>query len=1087
MTVSRRASLPPDDRLRTLALAGVALLALAAAPMAAADATAADAGVRVTTDTFGGLTARSLGPATMSGRIAAIDAVAGDPLTIYVGAATGGVWKSLDGGTTFRPIFDQYPQSIGAVRVDPTDPKTLWVGTGESWTRNSTSIGDGVYKSVDGGDHWVHLGLEATERIARIQVDPKHHDTAYVCATGHLWDANPERGVYRTTDGGKSWKLVLSVDEDTGCSDLAIDPQEPRILYAGMWSFRRSPDFFRSGGKGSGLYRSADGGETWTRLTAGLPTGELGRIGVAVAPSRPSVVYALVESAKTGLYRSEDAGASWTLVNTSMNVQIRPFYFATVVVDPTDYDRVYKPGLFLTVSADGGHSFTSPFVGNGFDAAPHSDHHALWIDPERPDRILLGTDGGLYWSNNRGGTWVMARNLPVGQFYKVAVDDQDPYRIYGGLQDNSSWVGPSESWGGVENKDWTPLSQGDGFSTFPDPRDPNRIFTTIQGGAATRVDLTTGEAKDIQPYAERGEKELRFNWNAGFVPSPNDPAVVYIGAQYLYRSGDGGETWKRISPDLSTNDPQRQRQKQSGGLSIDNSTAENNTTVYSISESPGHPEVIWVGTDDGNVQLTRDGGATWTNVAAAIPGVARGAWVSRVVASRWDEATAYVTIDDHRRGDMRPHLFRSRDFGATWEPLAGDEVEGYAWVVAEDTVNPDLLFLGTEWGLWISLDSGKDWARFEGGIPARVAVHDLVIQPRTGDLVVATHGRGIYVLDDLTPLRALTAETLAEDVALLPSRPAVEKLRPAIGTWFNGNDEFVGRNPPEEAPIVYWLKKRHLFGDLKVEVYGDDGALIATIPGTKRVGINRVGWPMRLKPPKVPPAASVLFGGFEGPRLPEGTYRIVLIKGKQKLEGQVVLVADPRNPHPAEERRLKQTTEMRLYDDLERLAYVGDSLVGVRDAARDRAGKAGHSLARKLGLLADAAESLRVSFVATGDGLLSGDIKLREKLGSLYGNVLGFEGRPSPSQLDRLGILESELTSVESRFHDFTGRDLAAANRELAAARLEAIEVASREQWKAGDSAGGGGQVELDAETVEALAAERPALAHQIELLGAAF
>jgi photosystem II stability/assembly factor-like uncharacterized protein len=1024
---------------------------------AAAIPCSAEEGVNITSYTFGALQARALGPATMSGRIMAIDAVPGDPLVLWVGAASGGVWKSKDGGTTFRSVFDEHTQSIGALRIDPTDPEKVWVGTGESCTRNSVSIGDGVYKTTDGGDSWSRMGLEATERIAKIEIHPSETDTVFVCATGHLWNANAERGVYRTDDGGETWKKVLYVDDDTGCSDLAMDPQEPRILYAGMWQFRRSPDFFTSGGPGSGIYKSTDGGESWTRLSTGLPEVELGRIGIAVAPSRPTTVYALVEARgdkpekpATAIYRSDDAGATWERMNDSFNVQVRPFYFAHVVVDPTDHNRVYKPGLTLTQSTDGGKSFTSPFTG-GFGGGPHSDHHALWIDPRNPLRLFLGTDGGLHMSNNRGGTWVLARNLPIGQFYKISVDGQDPYRIFGGMQDNSSWVGPSESWGGVENKDWTNLSGGDGFATFADAREPRFIYTTIQGGVATRVNLESGESKDIKPFAKTGEDELRFNWNTPFVLSPNDPATIYIGAQFLLRSRDRGESWERISPDLTTNDPQRQRQKESGGISIDNSTAENNATLYTIAESPRNPEVIWVGTDDGNVQLTRDGGKTWSNLIQKIPDAPMGAWVSRIEASRTGEGTAYVLIDDHRRGDMRPHVWRTRDFGETWESLVTEELEGYAWVLVEDPVNPDLLFLGTEWGLWISLDAGEQWARFEGGIPARVSVQDLVVHPREGDLIVGTHGRGIYILDDLTPIRALTAETMERDVALLPSRPSEQRVRSSIGSWFNGNDEFVGRNPSDDASIVYWLKKRHLFGDLKVEIYDATGEKIATVPGTKRVGINRVGWATRLKPPKVPPASSLLFGGFEGPRVAEGTYSIKLIKGKTTLDGTVELVADPRNPHSPEDRSLKQKTEMELYREIERLAFVGDSLVAIRDGAEGRAGDAKGGLRKRLDSLAESAEEFRTSFSATGDGYIGGDEKLREKLGTLYGNVLGFEGRPSTTQLERMVQLVAQVDEVQTRFDGFVQGDLTEVNSRLERAGVDPIALPALEEWEKKD------------------------------------
>lgn len=1088
-------------RSRPLLLRAAGALALLAPLAVAAQAPAAAPGdVKITTDTFGGLYARSIGPATMSGRISAIDAVDTDPLTVYVGSASGGVWVSKDAGNTFSAIFDKHTQSIGALEVDPTDPKTLWVGTGESCVRNSVSVGDGVYKSTDGGDNWTNVGLKDSERIAALEIDPKAKDTVYVCATGHLWNANEERGVFKTTDGGKSWKKVLYVDENTGCSDLSMDPQESGTLYAGMWSFRRSPDFFESGGKGSGLYKSTDGGESWKRLESGLPKGEVGRVAVAVAPSRAATVYALVESREpvaltpkmtdaqrleaiqkakqtTAIFRSDDAGASFTEVNRGFNIQARPFYFSHLIVDPKDHLRLYKPGLTLTISTDGGKSFNNLFTGG--QGGYHSDVHALWIHPERTNEVLMGTDGGLYASNNRGGAWVFSRNLPLGQFYKVAADNQDPYKVYGGLQDNSSWVGPSESWGGIDNDEWISLSGGDGFATFPDANDPNIIYTTIQGGIATRVDLRTGESKDIKPYEKKGEPELRFNWNAGYVPSPNDPSTIYIGAQYLLRSKDRGDSWERISPDLTTNDPKRQRQSESGGLSIDNSTAENNATIYTISESRKDPATIWVGTDDGNVQLTRDGGKTWTNLIDRIPGAPKGAWVSRIEASRFEAGRAYVAIDDHRRGDMKPYLWRTDDFGATWESLATPNIEGYVWVVLEDSKSPNLLFLGTEWGLWVSIDGGRQWARFEGGLPARVAVHDLAIQEREGDLVIATHGRALYILDDLTPLRALSAETIAKDVALLPSRPSELRLRPSIGSWYGGNDEFVGANPSNDASIVYWMKKRHLFGDLKVEVYDESGKLLSTIPGTKRVGINRVGWATDLKPPKIPPASSILFGGFVGPRLPEGTYKVKLIKGKETLESTITLVADARNPHSPEDRKFKQQVDMRLYDDIERLGYVGDQLVALRDAAKKRAEAASAANKKKLEAFAEASDRLRGSFVAGGDGYIGGEEKLREHLGTLYGNVVTYEGRPSPAQIERMENLEAEITEVEKRFDAFVKADVAAINKLLAGAKQEELKVATKEEWKSKEQgAGGGAAVELTAKQSKKLVERYPWLAH---------
>ena len=1010
--------------------------------------------VAITSDTFGGLSARALGPAAMSGRITAIDAVPADPLTLYVGSAGGGVWKSSDAGTTFKPIFDAHTQSIGAVRVDPSDPTTIWVGTGESWVRNSVSVGDGVYRSRDGGKTWQHMGLQASERIAAIIVHPKDSNTVFVCATGPLWSAGEERGVFKTTDGGASWRKVLYVNDSTGCSDLATDPQEPRILYAGMWQFRRSPDFFVSGGPGSGLYKSVDGGETWRELTRGLPSGDKGRIAVAVAPSRPSVVYALVEAAKTALYRSEDLGETFTLVSSSPSITLRPFYFAHLVVDPTDHLTVYKPGPAFAVSTDGGASFTSPSLGG---SSVHPDHHAVWINPRNRNEMFVGTDGGVYASADRGRHWRFVRSLPVAQFYHVSVDMERPYNVYGGLQDNGTWKGPSRSPGGVQMKNWTPVGYGDGFWAFPDPEDSRFLYVEYQGGNILRVDTLLGEVKDIKPYAAEGEAELRFNWNTPIHLSPNEPGTVYVGAQYLFRSSDRGESWTRISPDLTTNDPRRQRQKQSGGVTIDNSTAENNTTIYCISEAPGEPGVIWVGTDDGHVQLTRDGGRTWSNLIANIPGVPRGTWVSSITSSQHARGRAYVTFDGHRSGDFATYLFRTDDYGATWTPLATEGIDSYAWVIKEDIVSPNVLFAGTELGLYISLDGGQGWARFAGGLP-KVAVHDLVIQPRDDDLVIATHGRGIYILDDLSPLRALSADVLAHEVALLPAR-AAEMTIPSAAQEFNGDDEFVGSNSAEAAVVTYWLKKRHIFGDLKLEFYDSQGALVSTVPGSKRAGLNRVAWPMRLPPPKLP-AASALAPAFLGPRVPEGTYTVKLVKGSTTVEGTVTLIADPRTPHSAEQRAVQQRTAMRLYEELSALTYLVDAVVELRDQARERVSRlpARDPLRRALEGFATELDALRATLVSTSEaGWLSGDEQLREKLADLYSAVTGYEGQPTASQLARLEVLTRRLAAAQDRFESLQTREVGKLNCSLAGKKLPPLAPLSQAAWQERQSTAAGG------------------------------
>jgi photosystem II stability/assembly factor-like uncharacterized protein len=680
----------------------------------------------------------------------------------------------------------------------------------------------------------------------------------------------------------------------------------------------------------------------------------------------------------------------------------------------------------------------------------HADHHALWIDSRNPQRLLLGTDGGLYESQDRGGHWRHMNNLPISQLYRIAVDSEVPFHVYAGLQDNGSWRGPSQSPGGVTNADWREVGYGDGFWTFPDPEDRDLVYSEMQGGGLFRVKLSTGELKVVTPFPGEGEEKYRFNWNAPYLFGPS--GNLYVGSQYLLRSTDRGETWERISPDLTTDDPAKQKQMESGGLSIDNSTAENHTTIYAISESPVDPNVIWVGTDDGNLQVTRDGGGSWTHVVGNVPGVPASTWVSYVAASPHAAGTAFVTFDGHRTGDMATHAYRTDDHGATWTALAGEGVEGYAQSIRQDTEQPGLVFLGTEMGLWVSIDGGASWARFAQGIPPRVSVRDLAIHEATRTLAVATHGRGAYLLDDLTPLRALTKEALEEDLAVLPSKPAVMRLSSNLG-GFPSQDDYIALNPQEAANVYYHLPKRHLFGDFAVRVYDAEGELIQELPAGMRKGINRVAWPMRLKAPKVPPAGS-LVPAFEGPRVPEGTYRVEIVQGDRTYETSVELVADPRSPYSAEDRRLQQETALRLYHDLEDLTYVAESLSELREQAESRAEALGGGKARRLREYAETLESFRETLVATSPaGWLSGQEELREDLANLYGDVNGFAGRPTGSQLGRVDDLEMELAAARKRFAALTGDELASANRGLD----DPLTVPSREEWEAKrDGAEGG-------------------------------
>jgi photosystem II stability/assembly factor-like uncharacterized protein len=1012
--------------------------------------------VKLDSDALEGLAIRALGPGTMSGRVAALEGHAGDKLTIYVGAASGGVWKSVNGGITFRPVFDKHTQSVGALAMDPSKPETVWVGTGESWVRNSVSVGTGVYKTTDGGENWQALGLGDTEHISRIVVHPRDSNTVYVCALGHLWNSNAERGVFRTTDGGKNWQKVLFVNEDTGCSDLAIDPQEPKTLYAGMWQVRRKPWTFVSGGPGSGLYKSTDGGGTWKPARQGLPAGDLGRIAIAVAASRPSVVYAVVEAKKTALYRSDDLGGTWAEVNSSAQMQARPFYFAHVVVDPKDHNRVYKTGFNLVVSDDGGKTFgvIDAGPGAGFGGGVHGDHHAIWINPRDTNHLVIGTDGGVYISHERGTRWRHVTGLPIAQFYRVSYDLARPYNVFGGLQDNGTWIGPSRSPGGVSNRHWENIGIGDGFWAFVDPSDPDTYYTEWQGGRLQRVRRSTGETKSIQPWPREGEPELRFNWNTPVHLSRLQRGVMYIGAQHLYRTRDRGESWERISGDLTTNDPQKLQQEESGGLTVDNSDAEKHCTIYAISESPKNSSVIWVGTDDGNVQFTRDAGKTWTKVSGNVTGLPENTWVSYVEPGHHEEGTAYATFDGHTLGDKQTYVYRTRDFGKTWQSLATADVRGYAHVIREDPVNPNLLFLGTEFGLFVSIDAGASWAQLKGHLPP-VAVRDLAIHPREHDLIVATHGRGIYILDDLTPLRKLAPQALDQEVVFLPSRPA-ETTIPAGQQRFDADADYTARSPEGSAWITYYLKKRHMFGDLRIEIYDAAGKMVYSAPGEKRRGLNRFEWPLRLKPPKAPAATSLggeSMAAFVGPLVPEGTYMVKMIKGKDTFSSQVQVTSDPRSPHSPADREAARMVAHQVYQMLERLTYVAETVTDLRDQATQRAGKLaeGDTLRSRVAAFRDALEALRKTLVTTREGAVTGEVQLRERLINIYGAVNGYQGRPTQSQITRIAALGKELDQAAQRLEGYVAKDVAALNRELEQNKLDPLKPMNEAEWRAKD------------------------------------
>ena len=1015
--------------------------------------------------TISGLGIRNIGSATMSGRIAALDAIANkDGKTLlYVGAASGGVWKSTDGGTNFKPVFDkQNVQSIGAITIDPSHHDTVWVGTGEAWTRNSVSIGDGIYKSTDGGNSWTNMGLPLSERIAKIVVDPHASDTVYACVPGKLWSDSADRGLYKTTDGGQHWQQILKGGNlSTGCASIGMDPKDSNVLFASLWDFRRKGWTFRSGGEsptspsGSGLFRSADAGKTWTEITdtanKGFPKKPFGRIAVSIAPSDAKIVYAFVESTDSALFRSDDGGKTWDKRDKSQLMVWRPFYFASLVIDPTNPERLFKPDLRLAVSNDGGKSFSD--VGGG----SHGDHHVQWIDPSNPQHIFTGDDGGLWQSFDGGNRWWKQNNLPVSQFYHVSLDDADPYHVYGGLQDNACWIGDSAYPGGITNSRWENVCGGDGFFMFPDPSDPNYVYAETQGGEVQRVNRETKMTRSLKPLAGYNEK-MRFNWNTPLALSPNEKGTIYIGSQFLFRSRDHGQSWERISPDLTTNDPLKQKQEESGGVTVDNSAAEMYTTIYSISESPKQSGLIWVGTDDGNVQITRDGGKNWTNVVKNVPGVPEHAWVSWVEASHFDAGTAYVAFDCHTFGDTAPYIYKTTDFGKTWSALVTPKqpkgLRGYVHVVKDDVEKPNIVFAGTEFGLWISIDSGVTWAQFKGNDFPAVAVRDFDFQKRDDSLVLATHGRGMWIIDDLTPLRALDSKTLTSEAVFLPSKPIQQRIA-GFGGWPEGDASYAGLNPHDGADIVYYQKSRHLYGKLKIEVLDDKGNLIDTIPASVRRGINHVYWSMRGKPPRVPPAAQVAFNSTQGGLMPPGDYTIRMTKGDQIFKTTIHTAIDRRATYNAADRQKQYEATLRVRDLFGEMSDLVYKINAVRTQADADAAKThDDALIKQLKSLSSDADDIRRKIVATKEGgAITGEQRLREYSDDLYGEITTFDGAPTDYQLERIDVLKRETDEVIESFDKLQKDNLAKANASLKSANMEAITVPAAAPQE--DSSGG--------------------------------
>ncbi len=884
-------------------------------------------------DLLSGMSARVVGPGAMSGRVAAIDAVASDPNHIVVGAATGGVWISNNGGLNWTPVFDdQECASIGSVAINQSNPDVIWVGTGEGNTRNSTSIGCGMFKSLDGGATWKKVGLENSERINRVVLHPTDPNIAYAAVLGKLWGDGEERGVYKTTDGGETWTRLLYANESTGATDVQMDPTNPNKLFASMWQFRRWPFHFKSGGEGSGLFVSHDAGETWEQLTEedGLPAGELGRSEFAISASSPNRVYALIEAEESVLSRSDDGGRTWRTINSDFDINDRPFYYNDLAVDPQNPDRVYRIGSRVKMSIDGGRTFN--FIEAIACCAPtntiHIDNHAWWINPADPKHMIDGNDGGIAITRDGGETWRFAENLPLAQFYHIAVDNDLPYNIYGGLQDNGAWRGPAEVFenGGIRNLHWQEVAFGDGFDTVPHPNNSREGISMSQGGFLVDWNLDTGERRVIRPKGPEDGTELRFNWNAGFAQSPFDVNTIYYGSQFVHKSTDRGKTWEIISGDMTTNNPEFQTYKESGGITPDVTAAENYTTITSINPSPIDANVIWVGTDDGRVHVTRDGGATWNSVEDNIRRGPDGAWVPMIEPSKYDASVAFITIDDHRRGDSKPYVYRMENYGRRWRSLVSNDLAGYALSVKQDHVDENLLFLGTEFGLFFSTNGGEDWTKWTEGVPT-VSVMDMAIQERENDLVLGTHGRSAFVIDDYSALRGMNDDTFSQDLKILSLTDGQQYVaNQTPGTRFPGSGEFRAANEPFGVMITFVAsgddlphpdadkekarqvatraaasddddKKKGDGDSVTIKVTDSEGNTVRTLKADAHKGVNRVLWNMRedgiqAAPPARPRPDGTLPAGTEV--LP-GTYTVTIEYGDHSDSGSVEVLADPRS------------------------------------------------------------------------------------------------------------------------------------------------------------------------------------------------
>jgi photosystem II stability/assembly factor-like uncharacterized protein len=991
-------------------------------------------GQTLATSPFAGLAARNIGPAALGGRIHDIEVPASDPSVIYVASASGGIWKSTNKGSTWAPIFEgQATNTFGDLAIFAGNASIVWAGTGEQNNRQSTSWGNGVYRSTDAGRTWTSIGLEKTRHIGRVRLHPSDPNTAWVAALGDLWKPTVDRGVFKTTDAGRSWTKTLYVDSLTGAVDLVIDPSDPNVLYAATYQRLRTPWGFNGGGPGSGIWKSIDGGATWSRLTTGLPSGDIGRIGLAISQIHGRVLVATIEHAtESGTYRTQDGGQTWIRMS---RVNPRPMYYSHIFLDPTNDQRVWILAEPILKSEDGGRTFRRMPTSPSYDLGLHSDFHSLWIDPRDTRHIITGSDGGLGESYDRGETYARFSNLPIAQLYSVGADNRDPYWVYIGLQDNHSWMGPSATrhWLGITNDDWREIGFGDGMVQQPDPSNPRIVYTSGQNASVTRFDIETGDRLDIHPVPPPGDSAYRWDWTAPMLASRHTPGTFYLGGNRLFITRDRGVTWTR-TPDL-TRQIQRDTLRIMGvpgkDIRISRHDGENSfSELTTISESPLDAKVLWVGSDDGNIQVSRDGGLTWNEVSAKVPDVPNGTFVSRVLASSAGRGVAYATFDGHRSGDFTPFVFRTTDFGATWVRLtSGIAADHNVRSIQEYPGQPGLVFAGTERALYVSTDTARSWSRYGANLPT-TRYDDIQIHPRTKDLLLATHGRSLWIVDDVSPLATWTATVSAGKPRIFPARSAT-----LFQYWqdfsYLGASAFAGPNPADGALITYYLPQGVAAATLSV--VGADGKVVRrlTVPAT--AGLQRTSWDLRHEPPPaernaegeeeeptalpIPPRSI----GERGPFVAPGTYTLRLEGDGVKAEGRVSVIADPKLPITIAQHREREAFLLQTLALQREVFAFGADLAKLRAEAQSRRDSATAGSQERT-----AAEDRLTKLNALDRSLRVGQGALRGRIGGLAGDFNG-AGAQQGSLYPPTASQRQELTAITAA--------LRKAQRELAALR----------------------------------------------------